>query len=309
MSLSKAPRRLAAQSPALTEVAFAPSVVTNLSVLTHSVCSNLSFPGKSSVCVLSPLSQGVQVGGFAHLQLQGSEAQGLTCPTPALLPPKGLFILTSPVPSPASQLQLPLRSGIGPQLVQAVERTSSHSTSPGGHKQDRQFRRGSGWGQAATGHACTPACSFARCGCEAQQIRNTSHSVLVQGTGYPGATAPLFLSGTCQMLTLIKPYQKHNLFLLTKCSCPCRYTDHKEGRLPMASTPLTLDSKRRQSPHVWLAFSTLMSFLSRGCAQQGKKRPRGLSSTKIAPPCLPVEDGPTTQEGNYPTYLLKTMHT
>lgn len=82
----------------------------------------------------------------------------------------------------------------------------------------------------------------APCGCEAQQIRNTSHSVLVQGTGYPGATTALLLSGTCQMLTLIKPYQKHNLFLLTKCSCPCRYTDHKEGRLPMASTPLTLDS-------------------------------------------------------------------
>lgn len=149
---------------------------------------------------------------------------------------------------------------MGPQLVhsagQADERTSSHSTSPVGHisKSGNSGEELGGARRPLDAAALQPACSFehvsekqlgsteagiqAPCGCEAQQIRNTSYSVLVQGTGYPGATTALLLSGTCQMLTLIKPYQKHNLFLLTKCSCPCRYTDHKEGRLPMASTPL-----------------------------------------------------------------------
>lgn len=268
---------------------------------------------------------------YRWVALPTSSFKALKCrdspaPTPALLPPKGLFIpthfLTSPVPSPASQLQLPLRSlAWAPSLYIVLARQTKGQAATVPHLVGISRIVNSG---EELGRGGTPACSFehvfekqlrqsearihAHCGCEAQQIRNTSHLVLVQGTGYPGATTALLLSGPCQMLTLIKPYQKHNLFLLTKCSCPCRYTDHKEGRLPMASTPDT-GLHRRQSPYVWPAFSTLMSFLSRGCAQQDRKRPRGLSSTKTAPPCLSVEDGPTTEEGNYPTYLLNTMHT
>lgn len=85
------------------------------------------------MCVLTGLFQGRAPSVYCLLccreyrwvAVPTSSFKALKCrdspsPTPALLPPKGLFVpthfLTSPVPSPASQLQLPLRSGMALRL-------------------------------------------------------------------------------------------------------------------------------------------------------------------------------------------------
>lgn len=125
-------------------------------------------------------------------------------------------------------------------------------------------------------------------GHEEQQIRNTNHSVIGQGTGHSG-TMTVLMAETCQMLTLIKPYQWHKLFLLY---LGILSSQRKRAVCGLNSPDTGL--YRQQSPNVWPAFFTLMSFLHRGYAQESRKKLRGLS--------------PPVKDSLHPTYLFKMVH-
>lgn len=99
----------------------------------------------------------------------------------------------------------------------------------------------------------------------------------------------VLMTEMCQMLTLIKPYQWHNLFLLY-----LGILSSQRNRAVCGLNSPDTGLHRQQSPYVWPAFFTLMSFQHRGYAQESRKKLRGLS--------------PPVKDSLHPTHLFKTVH-